>query len=225
MTKEEALALAKECGAAYGPTTDNICFLNRDHLLAYTSAIEQKYHAHQPNNYLGHITDNELISELNTRFGFEPVGYVRQYGPDCLKGTLANGRAKSSTQIDPEPITDDDIPLFRLPSHTDAIEQKYQAQIAMLVGILNDPNLFTSNKAYNRIVEAVTDTQQSAEAWEREVKARELERIVKHIERAGKHVSWHHAAKDWPTDAREAIEVFSENMAAELRNQEKGKAK
>lgn len=107
LTKEEALALAKNCGAAYGPTTDNICFLNREQLLAYTSAIEQK------------------------------------------------------------------------------VEQKYQAQIAMLRNVLNqarngiiwysensDDADDSDTEMLCEIDAVLNDTQQSAEAWEREVKAR-----------------------------------------------------
>jgi hypothetical protein len=56
--------------------------------------------------------DKALLDEA-----FERVGFVREYGIDCLQGTLVDsvsGRIPlpSSTQIDPYAVTKSDIPLF-----------------------------------------------------------------------------------------------------------------
>ena len=106
----------------------------------YVATIEQK---------------NETIAALQARIEAadkqEPVGYVREYGVECLYGILVNqttGRTPlpSSTKIDPYALCETDIPLFTRPPITSERELALQAVIEQkhtaLLDLKNQVNKF-----------------------------------------------------------------------------------
>lgn len=125
-TKEEAIALAKKCGALHIPDTGEVSFPEEPYFYAYTSAIEQKVEQK-------HI---EYENHLRTKLAEQEQRHLQD-------------RAK---------------------------EQKYQAQIAMLRDalVLSEGHrvLGHIDVKVPEVTAALSATQATAEAWEREVKTR-----------------------------------------------------
>lgn len=82
-----------------------------------------------------------LQAKLEEEDGQEVVGYVREYGVECLNGTLVNqttGRTPlpSRTAIDPYALCEKDIPLFTRPPITSERELELLGIIEQMSSLL-----------------------------------------------------------------------------------------